>query len=147
MGKIKWDKKSVGTKKQTGLAKGLGIGLGISIGLTLALVLLFAALLDRQVLKESTIGTLAGGTLLLSAGVGAWVAARKVGQRRMVVCLLSACCYFLMLLAATAFLFGGKYQGIPVTAALVFGAAAAAGILGAGGKGNRKRISKKYRIS
>lgn len=77
-------------------------------------------------------GALAIGILAVSVAAGAWSAAKLAGSKPMVICLLVGGGDLLMLFAATAFFFGGKYQGIPVTAALVLGTCAVAGIAGAG---------------
>ena len=130
MKKKKWEMPKRGSA--SGMGKALAIGTGISVALTLGLSALFAALMDRQALPQEMTGTLAMVILAVSAAVGAWSSAKLAGSRSMVVCLLLGGCYILLLFAATAFFFGGKYQGIPVTAALIFGACAAAGIVGAG---------------
>ncbi len=51
----------------------------------------------------------------------------------MIMCLLFGGCYLLILLAVTALIFGGKFQGVLVAAAVVIGVSAATGIVSAGG--------------
>lgn len=64
----------------------------------------------------------------------------------MIMCLLFGGCYLLILLAVTALIFGGKFQGVLVAAAVVIGVSAATGIVSAGGGQRHKRVPKKYRI-
>ena len=116
------------------------------MALTLGLSAFFATLMDRQMLGQEMTGALAIGILAVSVAAGAWSAAKLAGSKPMVICLLVGGGDLLMLFAATAFFFGGKYQGIPVTAALVLGTCAVAGIAGAGVGKRHKRIPKKYRI-
>ncbi len=142
----KWELPKRGGRSASGLGKALAIGTGISMALTLGMSALFAALMDRQMLGQEMTGALSMGIVAVSVAAGAWGAAKLAGSKPMVVCLLVGGCYLLILLAATAFFFGGKYQGIPVTAALVLGTCAAAGIAGAGVGKRHQRVPKKYRI-
>jgi hypothetical protein len=141
MSRKKWEMPKGSGRSASGFGKPLAIGIGISMALTLGLSAFFATLMDRQMLGQEMTGALAIGILAVSVAAGAWSAAKP-----MVICLLVGGGDLLMLFAATAFFFGGKYQGIPVTAALVLGTCAVAGIAGAGVGKRHKRIPKKYRI-
>ena len=146
MSRKKWEMPKGSGRSASGFGKPLAIGIGISMALTLRLSAFFATLMDRQMLGQEMTGALAIGILAVSVAAGAWSAAKLAGSKPMVICLLVGGGDLLMLFAATAFFFGGKYQGIPVTAALVLGTCAVAGIAGAGVGKRHKRIPKKYRI-
>ena len=119
MSRKKWEMPKGSGRSASGFGKPLAIGIGISMALTLGLSAFFATLMDRQMLGQEMTGALAIGILAVSVAAGAWSAAKLAGSKPMVICLLVGGGDLLMLFAATAFFFGGKYQGIPVTAALV----------------------------
>ena len=145
MSKKKWEMKQH-SGSSAGVGKALGIGLGAGVVLTVALAAVFAALMDRQLLQESATGILAMAILVISAAIGDWCSAKLAGRKPMIMCLLFGGCYLLILLAVTALIFGGKFQGVLVAAAVVIGVSAATGIVSAGGGQRHKRVPKKYRI-
>ena len=57
--------------------------------------------------------------LVLSALCGALMARSKIKRLRLQVCLISGGIYYLMLLGMTMLLFGGRFQGMGVTALMV----------------------------
>lgn len=132
------------TGKALSMPLGLSVGLAVCIVLTLAAAALCSNLILTEKIGEGAIGYCAIVTLLLSSAVGAWLAAVLVKRRWMIVCMGVGCAYFLTLLATTALFFGGQYQGIAVTALVIFGGCGAIGLLGlkAGGEGKKRR--KKY---
>ncbi len=131
------------------LAGGLALGVLCAIVVTAVSAAIFARLMSREVLQESALGYICVTILVLSSGVGAWVAAAKVKQKWMIVCILTAGCYFLFLLSCTALFFDGQYQGLGVTALAVLGAGGAVGLLGIRQpKGGRRRSpGKMYKKS
>ena len=124
---------------------GLGIGLAVCMALTMAAAAISANLILTEKIGAGAIGYCAIVTLLLSSAVGAWLAAVLVKRRWMIVCMGVGCAYFLTLLAITALFFGGQYQGIVVTALVVFGGCGAVGLLGLKAGGESKKHRKKYR--
>ncbi len=131
--------------KAMSMPLGLAMGLGVSMGLTLALAAVMSKMVLSKSMGEDAVGYGAMVTLLLSAALGAWLAAVKIKHRRMVVCLGVGGLYYLTLLACTAMFFGGQYQGMGVTALLVLAGSGAVGLMGLKGeKGSGKR-RRKYR--
>ncbi len=114
------------TGRAVSMPAGLAVGLGVSAAITVLMAAIAAYLQGGEVLGENGVGYFAMLTLLISSVVGAMTAAGKVKHMRMAVCLLSGICYLLLLIGTTALFFGGQYEGVGVTAAVVLGAALAA---------------------
>ena len=127
-------------KKNTAssIPAGIGIGLLVSMVVTLAGAALTAYLIHKESIPEEGMGYGILLTLLLSAAVGAWVAAKRIQRLRMQMCMLSGFCYYLTLLAMTALFFGGQYNGMGITALVVIGGCGTVAILGVGGGKHRK---------
>lgn len=111
-------------QKVTGTAAsipaGLAMGTLVSLGITAALSALAAWLVRGGSVPEEGIGYCAMVILLLSSCAGALTAIRKTKRLRMQMGLAAGGIYWLCLLAATALFFGGQYEGIGVTALMVF---------------------------
>ncbi|MBQ9839106.1 MAG: TIGR04086 family membrane protein [Oscillospiraceae bacterium] len=120
-------------KKVTGTAASIPGGIAAAAGVATALTLLLSGLIAWLVLQErigeSAIGYGAMVVLLLSSFVCGVLASAMVKHRRMVVCLLSGLTYFLCLLACTALFFGGRYQGLGVTALLILAGSVSAALI------------------
>ena len=131
-------------RKVTGTAvsmpMGIGIGCGISMILTILGAGLAAKLISAEVLRENAIGYGAMMIILISSIAGAGIAVNKVKKRMLQVSVLVGMFYYALLLAMTALFFGGKYQGMGVTALLVM-AGCGVVVLMAG----REKKTKKYR--
>ena len=84
-------------------------------------------------------------TLLLSSAAGAWVAAKMVKLRWIVLCLGAGAVYFLTLLACTALFFGGQYEGVGVTFLVVLAGSGAVGLLGLKGENSAVKKRRKRR--
>ncbi len=131
------------TGRAASMPLGLCIGALISLALTLVMAGIIAWLVDKGSMPIAGIGYGAMVTLFAAAAAGALTASRKIKRMRMQVCLISGAVYFLLLLSMTALFFGGQYQGIGVTAVVVFGGAVVAILPGLRqGRGGKKR----YRI-
>lgn len=134
-------------KKVTGKAMsmplGLVVGLAVSVVITLLAVGTIAHLVLGGKMSAETIGYGSVVTLLLSSAAGAWVAARSVKHRWMVVCLGTGGIYFLMLLSCTALFFGGQYEGVGVTLLMVLAGSGAVGLFGLKGEGGAKKRRKR----
>ena len=131
-------------QKVTGTAvtmpMGICIGSSISVALTILGAGFVAKLISMEMLQETAIGYGAMIIILLASISGAGIAVRKVKKRMRQVSALVGVFYYVMLLAMTAILFGGKYQGMGVTALLVL-AGCGVVVLIAG----REKKSKRYR--
>lgn len=119
---------------------GIGIGCGISMLLTLAGAGAVAKLIADEVLRETAIGYGAMAVILMASVCGSLIAVNKVKKRRLQVSLLVGAGYLVMLLAVTALFFGGQYQGMGVTALLIFAGSGAVILLG-----SRNKKSVKFR--
>lgn len=111
-------------QKVTGTAStmpgGLALGAAVSLLVTLFGSVLSAWLVARESIPESGIGYCAMVILLLAGIAGSAVAVERIKRRRMLVCMLSGGIYYACLLGMTALFFGGQYQGMGVTALMVF---------------------------
>ena len=134
--------------KGTALSMPMGLALALAVSLVLTLVLagLTACLALEGKIAESAIGYGAMGTVLVSSVVGALIAAARIKRRRLMTCLVSGGCYYLALLSITALFFGGQYQGMGVTALLVFAGAGSVALLGLKGERGGVKKSRKYRV-
>lgn len=134
----------VTNQKATGRAASMPVGIGVGVVLSGIITLVLSCVLTWLILgekmPESSMGYGIIGILLAAALSGALVSAKRIGHRKMLVCLGVGLGYFLMLLMCTALFFGGQYQGLGVTAAVVFGGSGTAGLLASGGgKGKRQK--------
>ena len=120
-------------KKPSGRAVSAVTGITVSTIISLIITLLTSFVLSLMIsfeyVDENALGYGAMLILLLSSMVGAAIANQLIKRRRMFVCVLNGLVYYSILLMGTALLLGGRYQGIGVTAALVIGGSAAAGLL------------------
>lgn len=126
------------------LPAGLAVGAGESMILTVLLSGLLAYLMSKETIAENSVNVCGAAILVLSAGIGALLAFKKIGHHRLAVCLASGGVYYLLLIACTALFFSGEYQAMGVTALAVLGGSGAAALLGlrSGKKGYGPRYSK-----
>ena len=130
------------TGRAMSMPAGIAMGVGVSLLLTLLGAIILGWLIDRELLEVNSIGYGAMIILLVASFTGALTAKLRIKHRLMIVCLLNGGGYFLSLLGVTALFFGGQYQGMGVTLALVLAGAASAGLLHLKKK---KSITKGYR--
>lgn len=138
----------VRNQKPTGLAAtvpgGLAFGAAVSLGVTLLASAFLAWLVDTEKLPWEKIGYGIMILVLTAAFLGAWTAFQRIKRQRLMVCLLSGLLYFGILLSITALFFGGQYEGVGVTGALVLSGSGTAGLLGLrqgrGGKPKKTRV-------
>ena len=135
------------TGRASSVPAGLGWGALASVGLTGVLSLLLGKLLQSELLGWDGAGYWIMAMVLISAFWGALISAACIKRQRILVCGLAGLVYFGFLLSLTALFFGGQFEGVGVTAALVFGGCGTAGLLGMrenrGGKKGKRR--KRYR--
>lgn len=126
------------TGRAMSMPAGLVFGAAISLGVTLLAAAVLAKLVDMEKLAWENIGYGIMILLLLASFSGAMAAFAKIKRQRMLVCAISGAVYFGILLSITALFFGGQYDSVGVTAALVLAGSIAAGLLGLRDGGNRK---------
>lgn len=135
-------------RKVTGTASSMPAGFlmstAVSLVLTVAGAGLFAYLISKEILQESSIGYCAMVLVLLSAIAGAAAAVGRIKRRRVYVCAISGVIYFGILLSMTALFFGGQYQGIGVTALLVLAGCGLVALLGLKGEKKAYRGKRKF---
>ncbi len=127
---------------------GIGLGVGVSAAITLLLCWLISWLIASERVGENAIGYAAMTILLVSAYVGALLAAARIKHQKMMICLLSGAAYFAVLLACTALFFGGQYQGVGISALLIAAGSIAAAMTDAGivgGKNKKRKKKHRYR--
>ena len=122
---------------------GIALGAGLSMLVTVVGSMLVAWLVSRESMPESAMGYGAMAILLIASALGAWLTAKRVKHRRLLVCALTGGVYYLCLLACTALFFGGQYSGMGVTALVVLAGCLSVGLMGLkGGKAPGKRGGK-----
>lgn len=135
------------TGRASSMPGGLAFGAAISVGLTLLIAGILTWLVSEEKLAWENIGYGIMVLLLISSFAGALAAYGRIKRQRMLVCGIAGVVYFGILLSLTALFFGGQYDGMPVTALLILGGSAAAGLLGLGGNrgGKRRKVSRSHR--
>lgn len=108
------------TGKAMGIPAGLAIATLISIIITLAGSAATSYLISSEKLSTDAIGFASMVILAVAAAIGAWGACSFIKRMRLQVCMMAGGCFYLSLLAITALFFGGIYQGMLVTAAIIF---------------------------
>ena len=131
-------------KKVTGrawsLPGGLAVGGMVSLLVTILLLILLCKLIDVNKIRWEDVGYGVLVVLLSASFLGALVSCRKIKRQYLFVSLLCGTVYFALLLCITALFFGGQYEGMTVTALLVFGGSGAAGLVCLGkGRGRRRK--------
>ena len=132
-------------KKWTCIPISAGIGTLISLAVTLAGSAMVSSLILGEKMGE---GSIVVGTVvirLLAAIVGACCAVAISKQHRLQVALLAGAGYYLVLLATTALFFGGQYQGIGISALIVFAGCGLVILISGKKSGKRKWSNKAYR--
>ena len=141
----------VTNRKPTGRASsipaGLAVGAAVNVVITCFSALALGKLVDSQKMQWENIGYGIMLLLLAASFAGACAAYAKIKRQRLMVCLLSGMVYFAILLSVTALFFGGQYEAVGVTAALVLAGSGTAGLLGLGSKrgGKTGKLRRHYR--
>lgn len=122
----------------------LAAGAAVSLVTMLIGVAICASMILAGTVSEASAGYCAIGILLLSAVAGAAAAIGKREEKRLYLCLAAGAIYLLVLLSMTAAFFDGQYQGVAVTAVVIFGGSVLAVLLPKNrGIGAKSRRSKK----
>ena len=135
------------TGRTRSVPAGLAFGAMISIGVTILIAVVLAKLVDMERLAWERVGYGIMILLFLASFSGAVASYFRIKRQRLIVCMMSGVVYFALLLSVTALVFGGQYEAVGVTAVLIFGGSACAGILGLspGGGGGRRKMRKHHR--
>ena len=132
-------------KRVSGTAKsmpgGVGLGVAVSMVITVAGAAVLAWLILSERMAQGAVGYGSMVILVLASLAGCLTACGAVRRRRMMVCGITGAGYYLGLLMI-ALLFGGRFQGMGVTALMVLLGGAIAVILGLAGKGSGGRRYK-----
>ena len=126
--------KASGSGRAKSIPAGLALGVGAAMAATGPGSAVAAWVILRGFLAETAAGSCAMVILLLSSAAGAAVAAGSIQRLRAQMCLAAGGGYYLCLLVVTALFFGGGYQGMGVTAIMVFCGTALVILLAPGGK-------------
>lgn len=130
------------TGNASSMPAGLALGTLVSLGITLLGSAAAAWLILSGRLREDSAGYCAMVILLLSSACGAGTAIARIKRRRFQTGLAAGGIYFACLLAVTALFFGGIYDGVGVTGAMILCGCMLVILLGPGGQnraGCRKR--------
>ena len=136
-------------KKVTGRASAIPVGL--AIGALISLVITFAGaattaqMVAMEKIGEGSIGYAAMLIAAVAAAMGAWGAYSAIKRRRLQICMMSGAFYFGMLLAMTALFFGGRYQGMGVTALMILVGCGIVALFPTKSSGKFKRKKRGYR--
>lgn len=107
------------TGRATSMPQGLFIGLVISIVTTLISISILAKMIEKEIISLQNIGYAIMPILLGAPFLGAYISAKQIKRQRLAVCLSSGVLYWLILFAITALFYGGKYEAVAITAALI----------------------------
>lgn len=130
------------TGRAMSMPAGVSAGMAVSLVITLVGAFVLGWLINQEALEINSIGYGAMVILLAASFLGALTAKVRIKHRYLVVCMLTGVGYYLVLLGITAMFFGGQYQGMGVTLAMVLAGSGAAGLLSIKKK---KSITKGYR--
>lgn len=120
------------------------LGSATSLLVTVFANAFFAWLVVGEKIQESAMGYGTMAILLIASVLGAIVSIKLAQCKQMVASLVSGLLYFGWLLLITVFFYGGNYNGVAVTGALIAaGSVGTAFILPAPGQKAYKRAKKK----
>lgn len=133
--------------KTVSIPAALAIGAIISLSATIVFSTFLVKLINSEILPFEKIGYGIMLLLLTSSFLGAETTYLSVKRRKLMVCTLSGLLFIIILLSITALFFGGQYEAVGVTCALVMAGSISAGLLGfkQKGKGRGHRIKRHHR--
>ncbi len=118
-------------------------GAGICMIISVIGAFLVALLIDGGRLTEDTVGGGALAITLLSAFFGSFVAVKMAKEFLLPIAVSVGAAYYILLISATALLFSGRYNGLGVTALIVFcGCLSSVLLVSRGGAHRKKRFRK-----
>ena len=137
-------------RKPSGMAKSIPVGLAMGWAVSMVMTAGACGVLTWLILNEKTgweaMGYGAMVILLAASYTGAAVSCRLIKHRKLLVCILSALIYLCSLALITALLFGGKLEGIWITALLAAGGSSTAALVHCAEKKDGSRGRKKRRL-
>ena len=136
--------KQKATGRAASIPAGIGWGTLAGLGITATGAAILAWMMTKEKMNSDSLGYGIIAVLLIASCVGALIASGKIKRLRMQMCLLSGAVYYFSLVAMTALFFGGKYEGMGVTAIVVMiGCALASLTILNGHKTNKTKIRKR----
>ena len=108
---------------------GMAAGAGISMLLTVILSAIIAYLIGQERLKWESVGYWIMTILFLSSFAGAKTAFAAVRRQRLMISGMSGILYWAILLCITALFFGGMYDSVVETAAIIGAGSGCAALL------------------
>lgn len=131
--------------KTMSMTKGLASGALISICITITGAAVLSKMLEQGLMMWENIGYIIAITILLSAFAGSTFSITRINRRKLLVCAESALIYIAILLTMTALFFGGQYEAVGVSIALICSGSISALLLLVGKKGRKSRHNhRKY---
>ena len=130
------------TGRATSMPKGLLFGALGGVSVTIITTGVLAKLIDMETVSWEQVGYGVMVILLLSSASGAVISSHRIKHRILLVCTLSGAIYFVILMSVTALFFGGQYEAVGVTCALIASGSIGVGLLAVGrgdGRSNQKR--------
>ena len=106
-------------RKEIPLVNKMAYGIAVSLTVMLGCGAIFAMLISSAVITEDNTTFCVGANLLLSTGIGAYVATANQRENKLYKCLVFGCIYIALLLAVTSAVFGFAYHGVWSTAMLI----------------------------
>jgi len=131
------------TGRAASVPAGIGWGVAVGMGITLVGAAVLAWMMSGEKLSGDALGYGIMIVLVIASGAGALTAAGKIKRLRVQMCLLTGGFYYLGLLSVTALFFGGKFQGMGITAVLVIIGCALAALMGLKSQNGTKPKIKK----
>ncbi len=132
-------------KSGRSIPAGLAIGLAACLAATLAATLIISVLVDSQVIRPESAGNGVCAGMLAASVAGSLAAICTVKKQPLLMAAGVAALYMAAMCAVTAMFFGGQYQGMGVTALLIFGGSIGAALLQLRTKQTGKRRRIRYR--
>ena len=133
------------TGRAVSMPKGLLLGELGSLAVTISATAVLAKLVDVEIVAWERVGYGGMLILLLSSAAGALISSQRIKHRILLVCVLSGAIYFGSLLGMTALFFGGQYEAVGVTGALITSGSMGIGLLVVG-RGDRRSNQKRRKI-
>ena len=131
------------TGRAVSIPSGLAAGAITSVMVTLIISGAGAWMIAAEVMPQKQIGYCSVVSLLLAAILGSLMAIKKIKRKPMVVGLLNGGVYYGILIILTVVFFGGNFQGMGVTMAVVLLGSLAGILINNGGQrwnsGNQRR--------
>ena len=134
-----------GKKGISGIPAAIGLGAVVYGLITILGAVVTAILITGENIGEQNAVYGAAFSLMIGSFAGALIASWIAGEKRMIVSISSGTVFLALLLCVTALFFEGMYENIWLTALLVMGCSAAAGLVGLRKKSTSFR-GRKYRV-